>query len=77
MKEARAIDVIQIVGFDGELAGKQAILDGKIYADPIQFPKQMGQGIVAKLIAYQAVNHTKRLHSSRLHSIRRKMRNRS
>lgn len=54
VKEADRLDVIQIVGFDGELAGKQAILDGKIYADPIQFPKQMGQGIVEKLIAYQA-----------------------
>ena len=47
-------EVISIIGFDGELAGKQAILEGKIYADPIQFPKQMGQGIIEKLIAYQA-----------------------
>ena len=54
VKEADRLDVIQIVGFDGELAGKQAILEGKIYADPIQFPKQMGKGIVAKLLAYQA-----------------------
>lgn len=54
VKEADRLDVIQIVGFDGELAGKQAILEGKIYADPIQFPKQMGKGIVVKLLAYQA-----------------------
>ena len=54
IKEADRLDVIQIVGFDGELAGKQAILEGKIYADPIQFPKQMGQGIIEKLLAYQA-----------------------
>ncbi len=54
VKEADRLDVIQIVGFDGELAGKQAILEGKIYADPIQFPKQMGQGIIEKLLAYQA-----------------------
>ena len=54
IKEADRLDVIQIVGFDGELAGKQAILEGKIYAAPIQFPKQMGQGIIEKLLAYQA-----------------------
>ena len=34
---------ITIIGFDGQIEGKQAILDGKIYADPIQFPDQMGQ----------------------------------
>tara|TARA_B100000700_G_scaffold72491_1_gene80758 strand:- start:2304 stop:3329 length:1026 start_codon:yes stop_codon:yes gene_type:complete len=54
VKEADRLEVISIIGFDGELAGKQAILEGKIYADPIQFPKQMGQGIIEKLIAYQA-----------------------
>jgi len=54
VKEADRLDIIQIVGFDGELAGKQAILEGKIYADPIQFPKQMGKGIIEKLLAYQA-----------------------
>ena len=31
-----------IVGFDGQPEGKQAIKDGKIYADPIQFPDKMG-----------------------------------
>jgi len=35
-------DQVVIVGFDGQLEGKQAILEGKIYADPIQFPTQMG-----------------------------------
>ncbi len=33
---------IKIVGFDGQLEGKIAIRDGKIYADPIQFPDKMG-----------------------------------
>ena len=32
---------VKIVGFDGELAGKRAILEGKIFADPIQFPDKM------------------------------------
>jgi len=54
ISEAEKTDVIKIVGFDGEKAGKQAILDGKIYADPIQFPKQMGVEIMKKILAFQA-----------------------
>lgn len=52
--EAGKTDQIVIVGFDGAKAGKQAILEGKIYADPIQFPKKMGAEIMAKILAYQA-----------------------
>jgi ribose transport system substrate-binding protein len=34
---------IKIVGFDGQPEGKQAIKEGKIYADPVQFPDKIGQ----------------------------------
>jgi ribose transport system substrate-binding protein len=34
---------IKLVGFDGQPEGKQAIKDGKIYADPIQFPERIGR----------------------------------
>ena len=54
ISEANKTDVIKIVGFDGERAGKQAILEGKIYADPIQFPKKMGVEIMKKVMAFQA-----------------------
>jgi ABC-type sugar transport system substrate-binding protein len=54
ISEANKTDVIKIVGFDGEKAGKQAILEGKIYADPIQFPKKMGVEIMKKILAFQA-----------------------
>lgn len=43
---------IMIVGFDGQLEGKQAIRDGKIYADPIQFPDQIGRQTVQNIMAY-------------------------
>src|SRR5204863_4608957 len=33
---------IKLIGFDGQPEGKQAIKDGKIYADPIQFPDKIG-----------------------------------
>lgn len=49
LEKARRTDIV-IVGFDGQPEGKQAIKDGKIYADPIQFPDQMGAEI-ARLIA--------------------------
>ena len=47
-------DQIKIIGFDGQLDGKQAIKDGKIFADPIQHPDKMGQQIVQNIIKYLA-----------------------
>jgi ribose transport system substrate-binding protein len=41
---------IKLVGFDGQPEGKQAIKDGKIYADPIQYPDRIGRE-TAKAIA--------------------------
>ncbi|MHC4875233.1 MAG: substrate-binding domain-containing protein [Planctomycetota bacterium] len=52
LKQANKTDAITIVGFDGQLEGKQAILEGKIYADPIQFPKKMGAVSVQNIIKY-------------------------
>lgn len=43
---------IKIIGFDGNIRGKKAILEGKIYADPIQFPKQMGAESIKAIKAY-------------------------
>ena len=43
---------VLIVGFDGQPEGKQAIKDGKIYADPIQFPDKMGIQIVDAIIRH-------------------------
>ena len=41
-----------IVGFDGQPEGRQAIKDGKIYADPIQFPDKMGAQLVDAIIRH-------------------------
>lgn len=43
---------VLIVGFDGQPEGKQAIKDGKIYADPIQFPDKMGIQIVDAIVRH-------------------------
>src|SRR5690348_15257479 len=51
LEKAGKTQQIVIVGFDGQPEGKQAIKDGKIYADPIQFPDKMGVKIVESIIA--------------------------
>lgn len=52
LENAKATDRIKIVGFDGQIDGKRAIRDGKIYADPIQFPKKIGQETVSYIFKY-------------------------
>ena len=43
---------VTIVGFDGEKAGKQAIKDGKIFADPVQYPDKMAQITIKSIFEY-------------------------
>ncbi len=50
--EAAGREDIVVIGFDGQLEAKLAIRDGRIYADPIQYPDRMGIEIVEQLVAY-------------------------
>jgi ribose transport system substrate-binding protein len=52
IENANMVEKIKIVGFDGQTDGKQAIRDGKIYADPIQFPKRIGSETVSAILKY-------------------------
>ena len=52
LEQAGKADSVIIVGFDGQPEGKQAIKDGKIYADPIQFPDRMGVEVVNAIVAH-------------------------
>jgi len=52
LEKAGKADQIGIVGFDGQPEGKEAIRNGKIYADPIQFPDRMGAEIVAAIVRW-------------------------
>ena len=52
LENANATDRVKIVGFDGQIDGKRAIRDGKIYADPIQFPKKIGEQTVSSIFKY-------------------------
>lgn len=52
LEKAGKADKVVIIGFDGQPEGKQAIKDGKIYADPIQFPDLMGVEVVKAFLRY-------------------------
>lgn len=52
LEQAGKADSVIIVGFDGQQEGKEAIRDGKIYADPIQFPDRMGVEVVQAIMAH-------------------------
>lgn len=52
LEKAGRTQQVVIIGFDGQPEGKQAIKDGKIYADPIQFPDKMGVQIVDAIIRH-------------------------
>ena len=52
LEKAGKQDQVVVVGFDGQPEGKQAIKDGKIYADPIQFPDQMGTRAVQAIVKH-------------------------
>lgn len=52
LEKAGKTQQVTIIGFDGQPEGKQAIKEGKVYADAIQFPDKMGVEIVAAIMKY-------------------------
>ena len=52
LEKAGKQDEVKIVAFDGQPEGKQAIKDGKIFADPVQFPDKIGTKTVQLIMAY-------------------------
>ena len=52
IEKAGKADRIVLVGFDGQPEGKQAIKDGKIYADPVQFPEKIGAKTVEAIVKH-------------------------
>ena len=52
LEKAGKADQVKIIGFDGQPEGKKAIKDGKIYADPIQYPDKMGLETGRAIIKY-------------------------
>jgi ribose transport system substrate-binding protein len=54
LEKAGKADQVKIIGFDGQPEGKQAIKDGKIYADPIQFPDKIATETVNSIVKHFA-----------------------
>jgi ribose transport system substrate-binding protein len=52
LEKADRADKVKIIGFDGQPEGKQAIKEGKIIADPIQFPDKLGHETARAIIRY-------------------------
>lgn len=52
LEKAGKADQVKLVAFDGQPEGKQAIKEGKIYADPVQFPDRIGRETVRAIVRY-------------------------
>lgn len=52
LENAKKTDQVKIIAFDGQPEGKQAIKEGKIYADPVQFPDRMGVEAVRAIVRH-------------------------
>ena len=52
LEKAGRAERVKIIGFDGQPEGKQAIKDGKIFADPIQFPTKLGHATAQAIVRY-------------------------
>ncbi|MCH2060835.1 MAG: substrate-binding domain-containing protein [Verrucomicrobiales bacterium] len=52
LEKAGKLDQVTVIAFDGMPAGKQAIKEGKIYADPIQHPDKIGRECIKAIVAY-------------------------
>lgn len=52
IEKAGKSGTVQVVGFDGTAEARRAILEGKIYADVIQHPRQIGSITIESISAY-------------------------
>jgi ribose transport system substrate-binding protein len=54
LEESGKDGTVAVVGFDGQLEGRRAIKDGRIYADAIQFPDRIARETVNAIERYFA-----------------------
>jgi ribose transport system substrate-binding protein len=52
LEKANKTEQVKIIGFDGQPEGKQAIREGKIYADPIQHPDEIARETARSIVSY-------------------------
>lgn len=54
LEKANRVGKVKIIGFDGQKEAKQAIKEGKIFADSIQFPDKIGRTTVQAITKYMS-----------------------
>ncbi|MCA9061679.1 MAG: substrate-binding domain-containing protein [Planctomycetaceae bacterium] len=52
LEAAGRTEQVKIIGFDGALEGKEAILEGKIVCDPVQYPRLIGSRTVEMIVKH-------------------------
>jgi ribose transport system substrate-binding protein len=52
LEKAGKANSITIIGFDGQPEGKKAIREGKIFADPVQFPDRLGTEVAEAILRH-------------------------
>ena len=52
LEKAGKADQVKLVAFDGQPEGKRAIKEGKIYADPVQYPDRIGRETARAIVKY-------------------------
>jgi ribose transport system substrate-binding protein len=62
VEKAGRVGRVAIVGFDAMPEARQAIRDGKIYADVVQHARSMGEQTVSVIARYLAGEQTTSLH---------------
>ena len=53
LEKANKVGKVKVIGFDGQKEAKQAIKEGKIFGDSIQFPDKIGRLTVQTIAKYQ------------------------
>lgn len=53
LEKANKVGKVKVIGFDGQKEAKQAIKEGKIFGDSIQFPDKIGRITVQTITKYQ------------------------
>ncbi|MCA9245706.1 MAG: substrate-binding domain-containing protein [Planctomycetales bacterium] len=54
LKAAGKEDQVTLIAFDGQPMGKEAILEGKILCDPVQFPDKIGKKTIEMIVKHFA-----------------------
>lgn len=54
LEKSNKVGKVKVIGFDGQKEAKQAIKEGKIFADSIQFPDKIGRTTVQAITKYMS-----------------------